>query len=116
MDHQCVLGENEWCTAGDPCFTCAETAHQALHPNGDVDGCVQCHHQSIQLSPAATPTSRNSIAPAKPRNSWEKGQALDRRGIPYVNKDGTPIGVKDFANNRSRYEETLRQQHAGVVT
>lgn len=46
--------------------------------------------------------------PAGNHNSWEKGRVTDHRGVPLVDRSADGIPVKDFAANRSRYEERLR--------
>jgi hypothetical protein len=47
-------------------------------------------------------------------NSWEKGIATDHRGLPYLDgQTGNPIPIKKFADNRSKYEEAIRQARKG---
>jgi hypothetical protein len=51
--------------------------------------------------------------------SWEAGRAGEHRRdgsfMPYLGGDGQPIGVKDWGENRRRYESRLRQVRAGAT-
>lgn len=101
---------------GDPCATCELVEHDERHPRRDVDGCPTCKMLSVRLSDKALPTKRRSSAPPKPgSNSWERGIATDHRGVPYLDGNGSMIGVKQFAQNRSRYEEQIRRNRAGAA-
>ena len=48
-----------------------------------------------------------------PDPSWERGVAGEHRPggsfMPYVDENLHPIGIKQFGENRHRYEETIRQ-------
>ena len=71
--------------------------------------------QSPALTADATPNrTRNKIPPRRPNNSWERGKAGEHRAdgsfVPYVNSDGDHIPVKEFADNRSKYEGLLRKR------
>jgi len=70
--------------------------------------CFRHKLQSIQFSPACTPTRRNTIPPRPANNSWEKGVATNERGMPLLDKNLEPIGLKEYANNRSTYDRRLR--------
>jgi hypothetical protein len=85
--------------------------HASVHPNMDDPDCATCKLRSVQIDPRATPNTRNDIAPegTNGRNAWERGVVRDSRGMPYIDMDGTPISTKRFANNRSKFEATLRQ-------
>jgi hypothetical protein len=56
----------------------------------------------------------NKVPPRKADPAWERGTAGEhRRGgtfAPYVHADGSRIGVKEFADNRTKYERILREQ------
>jgi len=78
------------------------------HPS-EVDGCRTCKYRTISISNAATPTKTLRLGTQKdPSNNWERGIATDHRGVPYLNASGSPIGVKEFQNNRSTYEQAIR--------
>ena len=70
--------------------------------------------QSPALTAEAAPSQNNKIPPRKAYPAWEKGTAgeLRRDGsfVPYVHADGSRIGVKEFADNRTKYERILREQ------
>jgi hypothetical protein len=83
-DDRCVDGD---CATGSTCFR-----HKL---------------RSIQFSPACTPTRRNTIPPRTPQNSWERGVATDSRGMPLLDSNCQPIGLKELANNRSTIEGAL---------
>lgn len=75
------------------------------------DDCFACRVQTIQIDPRATPSRRNNIEPRRPDPAWERGIPTDSRGMPYLTKDGSPMGVKEFGENRHRIEEHRRQLH-----
>ncbi len=83
------------------------------------DGDVLClrhklaywRERGMQVSPSATPSRRNTVAPRTPNNAWERGVPRDSRGMPVLNPDLTPMGAKQFAENRSRIEESRRRAH-----
>ena len=51
--------------------------------------------KSIQVSPSAMPSRRNDKPPRRPNNSFEKGNRLDDRGLPYLDKDAMPLKMKE---------------------
>ncbi len=80
------------------------------------NGCRKCGRvdlevlRSIQISPAANPTSRNNIPPRVPNNSFERGNRLDERGLPYLDPGGSPLKMKE-SFDRNKYNggtETIR--------
>lgn len=90
------------------CFTCETARHDAEH-TFEVDGCPTCKYRTIRISAAATPNKTRSHAPPKRYgNQWEKGIATDHRGVPYLNDNLQPIGIKEFSENRSGYETRIR--------
>jgi len=70
--------------------------------------------QSPALTANAAPSQNNKIPPRKANPAWEKGTAGEHRRdgsfVPYVHADGSRIGVKEFADNRTKYERILREQ------
>ena len=76
---------------------------------GQHSDCFGCKVQSVQLSNKATPTRtrRSSPTPDSKDNSnaWERGIVEDRPGMPYLDQHLEPIGVKEWVNNRKRFEE-----------
>ena len=71
--------------------------------------------QSPALTADATPNrGRNKIPPRRPNNNWERGKAGEHRAdgsfVPYVKSDGDQIPIKEFADNRSKYEGMLRDR------
>jgi len=91
-----------------------------------VKVCSECGKESakrILQSPAltadATPNrTRNKVPPRRVEPSWEKGIAGESRPdgsfAPYLKpSDGTPMGVKEFADNRGKYEKRLRKIKQG---
>lgn len=73
--------------------------------------CFGCKIQSIQFDPRAMPNRRNKVEPRRPNPAWERGVPTDNRGMPYLRKDGTPMGVKEFSQNRRLIEEHRRRLH-----
>ena len=79
--------------------------------DGDCDtGRVCFKHKlaSIQWSPSAMPSRKNTVAPRAPQNSWERGIARDERGMPLLGKSGEPVGLHEMASNRGAYESRVR--------
>lgn len=115
----CPFDSPEWvCNGrGDLCFRCAANQHDNLHPDHDVDDCLECRLPTLQFSPSCRGQARNNLPPAGTagQNSWEQGFAMDERGMPFLDGGGLPIPVKRFAENRSRFEEARRRNSAGVV-
>ena len=70
--------------------------------------------QAPALTAAATPSRRNKVPPSKANPAWEKGIAGEHRRdgsfVPYLKRDGSQVGVKEFAANRTKYERILREQ------
>ena len=81
------------------CQDCGETVKRIL--------------QSPALTAAAAPSQMNKVPPRKADPAWERGTAGEhRRGgtfVPYVHADGSRIGVKEFADNRTEYERNIRE-------
>lgn len=89
-----------------------ENADDPCGRDGDCSTGTPCFKhkiRSIQWAPSATPSRRNTIAPRTPNNSWERGIAKDERGMPLLRADGSPLGVKELANNRGHIEKRLRE-------
>jgi len=82
------------------CQDCGETVKRIL--------------QSPALTAAAAPSQMNKVPPRKADPAWERGTAGEhRRGgtfVPYVHADGSRIGVKEFADNRTKFERILREK------
>ena len=70
--------------------------------------------QAPAFTAAATPSRRNKVPPPQADPAWERGIAGEhRRGgtfVPYLDSDGKRIGVKKFADNRTKYERILREK------
>ena len=71
-------------------------------------------HQAFALTAAAAPSRRNKVPPPQANPAWEKGIAGEHRPggtfVPYLNSDGKRVGVKEFADNRTKYERILREK------
>ena len=71
-------------------------------------------HQAFALTAAAAPSRQNKVPPPQANPAWEKGIAGEhRRGgtfVPYLDAEGKHIGVKKFADNRTKYERILREK------
>lgn len=91
------------------CFDCETARHAFEHPEF-VEGCRSCKFATIQISPAVRTTRNTNPSTAfTPKNSWEAGIATDHRGVPYLDQNLQPIGVKQFAQNRHKYESRIRE-------
>lgn len=111
--------DNPYCTRTDPCFECAITAHDELHPDLDVDGCDTCRLAFLQVSPQVTgPTIRSSKRRVRDpanhnHNSWERQIVTDGRGMPILRPDGNLIRSKEYGEDRHTIEEGRRRLHNG---
>lgn len=60
------------------------------------------------------PSRMNKIPPPPADPAWERGVAGEHRRdgsfVPYLDSSGERIGVKEFADNRSKYEGILREK------
>lgn len=107
------------CPPDDPCSECFDAQHALDHPE-IVDGCRACKLDSIQLDARlhARRTTRY-VPPRKANNAWERGVAGEHRPgggfMPYLNRELAPLSVKQFADNRSRNEEQIRRNRAGIL-
>ncbi len=76
------------------CFHCG-------HNRETGNYCPQCGRvdldalRSVQVSPSATPSRKNSVPPSRPNNSFERGVRKDDRGIPYLDSNGKPLRLKE---------------------
>ena len=70
--------------------------------------------QAPALTAAAAPSRKNKVPPPQANPAWEKGIAGEHRRdgsfVPYVHTDGSRIGVKEFADNRTKYERIIREK------
>ena len=80
----------------------------------DCGGTVKRILQAPALTAAAAPSRMNKVPPPQANPAWERGIAGEhRRGgsfVPYVHADGSRIGVKEFADNRTKYERIIREK------
>ena len=71
-------------------------------------------HQAFALTAAAAPSRQNKVPPPKANPAWERGIAGEHRPggtfVPYLDAEGKHIGVKKFADNRTKYERILREK------
>ena len=84
----------------------------------ECEGSVKRVLQSPQITASSMPTRKNAVPPKRHEPQWEKGRAGERRVdgsfAPYLRPaDQTPMGVKEFADNRSKYEGHLRKVRSG---
>ncbi len=70
--------------------------------------------RSIQLPPSINPTSRNNIPPRTPNNSYEKGNRMDERGLPFLDATGSPLKMKEsFDRHNYAGNESIRISTGG---
>ena len=103
------------------CSECLEQYERTQLIDDDPDTvCPDCGEtvkrilQAPALTAAAAPSRMNKVPPPQANPAWEKGiSGEDRRDgsfVPYVHADGTRIGVKEFADNRTKYERIIRER------
>jgi hypothetical protein len=93
-------------------------------PDGTCQGCGEETAKRILQSPALTadaaPSIKNKVPPPQANPTWEKGISGTHRPdgsfAPYLKSDGSRIGVKDFADNRKKYERILRERRNQPTT
>jgi len=80
----------------------------------DCGGTVKRILQAPALTAAAAPSRMNKVPPPQANPAWEKGIAGEHRRdgsfVPYVHADGSRIGVKEFADNRTKYKRIIRER------
>ena len=80
----------------------------------DCGGTVKRILQAPALTAAAAPSRMNKVPPPQANPAWEKGISGEHRRdgsfVPYVHADGSRIGVKEFADNRTKYERIIREK------
>jgi hypothetical protein len=82
------------------------------HDGSHGPDCFGCKVQSISFDPYAMPSRLNKkIPPRTPNPAWERGIPTDSRGMPFLRKDGTPMGVKEYSENRHQIEQHRRALH-----
>lgn len=71
--------------------------------------------RSIQVSPSATPSRKNSVPPRRPNNSYERGVRKDERGLPYLDTNGKPVRLKEKFDRRhyQRSEQSITIRTGG---
>lgn len=86
----------------------------------DCGGTVKRILQVPALTAAAAPSRMNKVPPPQANPAWERGIAGETRRdgsfVPYLDKEGGRIGVKDFADNRKKYERILRRKRNQSTT
>jgi len=103
------------------CSECLEQYEQTQLISDDPDtvcqdcgGTVKRILQAPALTAAAAPSRMNKVPPPKANPAWEKGIAGQHRRdgsfVPYVHADGSRIGVKEFADNRTKFERIIREK------
>jgi hypothetical protein len=83
--------------------------------DGSHTDCFGCRVKSITFSPYATPSRLNPHnAPKQPDPVWERGVPTDKRGMPFLDKNLNPMGVKAVVENRHEIEQHRRQLHTST--
>lgn len=86
------------------CFSCADHRHWMEHPE-TVEGCRECKFRTIQVSTAVKSERKHKVdATREWNNSWERGIAMDDRGIPLRDANLDPIPIKTYAENRTKFD------------
>lgn len=86
-----------------------ERKHRGQHG----EDCFGCRVQTVTVSPAATPSRRNKVAPKTDdtSNNWERGYVYDRPGMPYLDSNLEPVGTKEWVNKPKLREAKKRLNH-----
>lgn len=70
--------------------------------------CFKHKLRSVQFTPSSMPSRINAVPPKTPQNNWERGVAESRPGMPLLDANCEPVGLKELADNRSTIEGQLR--------
>jgi putative FmdB family regulatory protein len=103
------------------CSECLEQYERTQLIDDDPDTvCPDCGEtvkrilQAPALTAAAAPSRQNKVPPPQANPVWEKGISGEHRRdgsfVPYVHADGSRIGVKEFADNRTKFERIIRER------
>lgn len=76
---------------------------------GQHEDCGPCRWLSVGISPAATPTRRNTneSRAVTDDNSWERGIATHPSGLPFLDAQGETIGLHRWQTERHGYEKAF---------
>lgn len=69
--------------------------------------------RSVHISYEVNPSRMNDIPPSQPNNSFEKGIRKDRRGLPYLDRDGKPLRIKESFNPKDYGDATVQVSTGG---
>ena len=104
------------------CSECFVQYERVQSMREDTDTvCLECGEEAIKrilqspaTTAAATPSIKNKVPPPQADPAWERGSKgeLRRDGsfVPYLDSEGKRIGVKKWADNRTKYEGLLRDR------
>lgn len=104
------------------CSKCMALYERVQSMRDDADTvCVECGEdaakrilQSPATTAAATPSVKNKVPPPQANPAWERGIKGEHRRdgsfVPYLDSEGKRIGVKKWADNRTKYEKLLREK------
>ncbi len=104
------------------CSECMALYERVQSMRDDADTvCVECGEdaakrilQSPATTAAATPSIKNKVPPPEANPVWERGIKGEHRRdgsfVPYLDSEGKRIGVKKWADNRTKYERLLREK------
>lgn len=84
--------------------------HEGPHHIDGPPECFGCRVKSFTVNPYSLPSRLHpSNPPRRPNPAWERGVPTDSRGMPFLTKAGTPMGIKQFTEDRHTIEEHRRQ-------
>jgi hypothetical protein len=80
-------------------------ASTALVWDKDTYKCLNCHRKVEHRELVRIRGARPNGPPSGSKNSWERGIRSDERGVPYLDKAGSPLSMGEPFNPRE-YKET----------
>ena len=104
------------------CSKCTALYERVQSMREDADTvCLECGEEAIKrilqspsTTAAATPSRMNKVPPRQANPAWERGIKGEHRKdgafVPYLDSAGQRIGVKKWADNRTKYEGLLRDR------
>lgn len=76
-----------------------------------VNGRTYCRHCGRMISDGSellvVSSKQVSAPPRRPNNSFEKGYRVDERGLPYLDRNGNPVRMKESFDPRKYGQQII---------
>lgn len=85
------------------------------HDGSHGPDCFGCRIQTVNLSPAATPSRYNNVSGHVYGPTWERGIPTDERGMPRLGADGEPMRSKAWEREGGQFLRTLHAEQRAAA-